>query len=471
MSVRTRFAPSPTGKLHLGNARTAVLNWLVARHSGGEFVLRFEDTDTGRNVKEAEAGILADLDWLGLNRDEGPAAGGPYGPYRQSDRLGLYEAAADKLLAESRAYRCYCTAAELEERRQTARSGGHASGYDGRCRALSSAEENAFRDDGRVPSIRFLVEDEDVAFDDLVKGTVSFRGSDFGDFVISRPDGLPTYNFAVVVDDSHMRISHVIRAVGHLANTPKQVLLYRALGEKAPSFAHIPTVLSPDGGKLSKREGARPVADYRTEGYSADGVLNYLSLLSWSSPSGDEILSRKRLIAEIDLGRTGVADPTLDPEKLRWMSGQHLRALPSQALAEQMAETAVARSLNLSRDDLTRAAEMLADRITTLHEAEAELEDLFGDPGELDEPPSSGVEIDADVCRRTAEAWAEQRDWSPVSLKADILSAGQELSVKGKGLFQPLRLALIGQANGPDVADLAYVLGRERCLERLHSAS
>jgi glutamyl-tRNA synthetase len=374
-------------------------------------------------------------------------------------------------LAEGQAYRCYCTAAELGERRQTARSEGLASGYDGRCRTLSAAEKNAFRDAGRVPSIRFLVEDEDIAFEDVVKGTVSFRGSDFGDFVISRPDGLPTYNFAVVVDDSHMRISHVIRAVGHLANTPKQILLYRALGEKTPSFAHIPTVLGPDGGKLSKREGARPVEEYRRDGYSADGVLNYLSLLSWSSPSGHEILSRERLIAEMDLSRTGVADPTLDPEKLRWMSGQHLRALPPQTLADRMAELTGALRLNLSREDLTRAAEMLADRITTLREAEAELEDLFREPCARDEPLSVDGETSADVCRRTAQAWAEQGNWSPVPLKADIMSVGHELAVKGKGLFQPLRLALIGQANGPDVADLAYVLGRERCLERLQSAS
>ncbi len=438
-------------------------------------MLRFEDTDTDRNVDEAEAGILTDLDWLGLDRDEGPVAGGSYGPYRQSDRLGLYADAADKLLADGRAYRCYCTAEELEERRRTGRLEGLAAGYDGRCRALSAAEENAFRRDGRIPSIRFRVEDEDIRFDDLVKGAVSFRGSDFGDFVISRPDGLPTYNFAVVVDDSHMRISHVIRAVGHLANTPKQILLYQALGANAPLFAHIPTVLGPDGGKLSKRAGARPVAEYREEGYSPDGVLNYLSLLSWSSPSGDEILSRERLIAEMDLERTGVADPTLDPAKLRWMSGQHLRALAPEELAYRMAESGVARRLNLSREDLTRAAEMLADRITTLSEADDELADLFSEPDAL---PSAGIETDrssgdtgAEVCRRTAGAWAQQEDWSAASLKADIMSVGQQVSEKGKGLFQPLRLALIGAAHGPDVADLAYVLGRERCLQRLQQRS
>ena len=293
--VRTRFAPSPTGELHAGNVRIAVLNWLVARHHHGDFILRIEDTDADRTVAEAEARIMEDLRWLGLDWDEGPDIGGPHAPYRQSERLDRYDQRARELLDAGAAYRCFCTPEALQQAREAARAAGRSPRYPGTCRALSE-EEAARRAGTEEHTLRLRTPDEgEVAVDDVIRGRVTFDASEIGDFVIRRSDGLPTYNFAVVVDDAAMAVSHVIRGAGHLSNTPHQLLVYRALGEPSPTFAHAPTVLGPEGGKLSKRTGARPLRTLREEGLHPDGVVNYLSLLGWSSPSEDEVLTRARL--------------------------------------------------------------------------------------------------------------------------------------------------------------------------------
>ncbi len=336
--IRTRFAPSPTGSLHVGNARIAVLNWLVARQAGGRFVLRIEDTDVERNVPGAEAEIMRDLLWLGLDWDEGPrpdgSETGDFGPYRQSERAALYHRAADRLLADGAAYPCYCTPEELEARRDARLAAGGDAHYDRRCRDLDADARARLEAEGRQPALRFRVPDRsgDVIVHDVVRGDVAVSTADVGDFVIVRSDGRPTYNFAVVVDDASMEITHVIRGAGHLSNTPRQVLLFEALGHDVPVFAHVPTVLGPDRQKLSKRHGARPLADYRREGYHPDAMVNYLSLLSWSSPSGDEVLDRRRLIDEISLDRIRPVDPVFDPAKLRWLSARHIEAMPLDAL-------------------------------------------------------------------------------------------------------------------------------------------
>ncbi|MBI4410264.1 MAG: glutamate--tRNA ligase, partial [Gemmatimonadetes bacterium] len=320
--VRTRFAPSPTGSLHLGNARVAVLNWLFARHERGQFILRIEDTDVERTVASAEAEILDDLCWLGLDWDEGPgiegpAEQGPFGPYRQSERGSLYRAQAERLVESGRAFRCYCSDEELEAKRRAALARGEKPHYDGTCRRLSAAQAAQRERAGRRPAVRFHVPPEgEVVVRDVVRGEVRFAADEIGDFIILRSDGAPTYNFAVVVDDVLMEISHVIRGVGHLSNTPRQVLLYQALGRPAPVFAHVPQVLGPDRQKLSKRHGATSLAEYRRLGYHPDALVNYLSLLSWSSPSGEEFLVRERLLNEISLERIGSADVVFDPGKL-----------------------------------------------------------------------------------------------------------------------------------------------------------
>ncbi|MFO7893520.1 MAG: glutamate--tRNA ligase [Longimicrobiales bacterium] len=298
--VRTRFAPSPTGELHAGNARIAVLNWLIARHHGGAFVLRIEDTDAERNVAGAETAILADLRWLGLDWDEGPDTGGPHAPYRQSERLDLYARRARELLDAEAAYRCFCSPETLQDAREEALKAGHNLRYPGTCRRLDPDEAGRRAEAGEPHTLRLRTPVEgEVAVQDIIRGRVAFDPAEIGDFVILRSDGLPTYNFAVVVDDAAMEISHVIRGVGHLSNTPHQILLYDALGEAAPAFAHAPTVLGPEGGKLSKRSGARPLRALREEGLHPDAVVNYLSLLGWSrartsSPVGLDHPRRER---------------------------------------------------------------------------------------------------------------------------------------------------------------------------------
>src|SRR5690606_5050960 len=338
-TVRTRFAPSPSGSLHVGNARTAVLNWLFARHHGGAFILRVEDTDRERTVPGAEAAILEDLRWLGLEWDEGPGVEGPdeegpYAPYRQSERGPIYREHADRLLEAGLAYPCFCTPEELGQKRLAAIARGEPARYDGACLRLTRAEIARYEREGRRPAIRFRTPVEgEVVIHDAVRGVVRVASAEIGDFIILRPDGVATYNFAVVVDDALMRITHVIRGVGHLSNTPRQAVLFDALGFERPIFAHTPTVLGPDRQKLSKRHGAKPLADYRREGYHPDALVNYLSLLGWSSPSGEEFLTRDRLINEISLDRIGAADVVFDPVKLRWLSSKHIERLPLSELA------------------------------------------------------------------------------------------------------------------------------------------
>lgn len=471
-AVRTRFAPSPTGELHLGNARTAILNWLFARHHGGAFVLRFEDTDVTRNVAGAEATILESLDWLGLDRDEDPARGGPYGPYRQSERYAIYREHALGLVGKGLVFPCYCTDDELAERRAAAVAAGAPPGRDDRCRTLTDAAAADLAAGGRVPALRLRVESGPVAFRDRVKGHLAIDGDDLGDMVLLRADGRPTYNFAVVVDDILMRISHVIRGVGHLSNTPKQVLLYRALGVEQPEFIHIPTVLAEGGGKLSKRAGAEGLLSYRAEGYHPDAVVNYLSLLSWSAASGEEFFRIPDLIAQIDLDRIGATDAVLDLEKMRWLSGQHVRAESPQQMANRLVPYVEPAGLELEAADLQRSAEVIGHRIELLTEAAGEIVGLFREP-EPDTPdaapvlsaPEAGLALE--VAR---DAWMTST-WERRVLKQLLVAAGEAAGVRGRSLFQPVRVALTGRLRGPELGDVAYALGRERVLGRLETAS
>ena len=335
--MRVRFAPSPTGRLHVGNARTALFNWLLARGSGATFILRIEDTDTERSTRESENAIVRDLRWLGLEWDEGPEIGGSRGPYRQSERLHLYQSYAKELMSTSRAYYCFCSADQLEADRQEAVAAGRPARYAGTCRRLLTEEVHARLAAGQRAAIRFKVpDDQEVVFTDLVRGEVRFHTDVIGDLIILRADGYPAYNFAVVVDDALMEVTHVIRGEDHISNTPRQLLLYEALGFTPPAFAHLALVMGPDHSPLSKRHGATSVAEFRARGYLPEALVNYLALLGWSPRGGDgnELMPAHELARRFSLDRVGHSAAVFDEEKLAWVNRHYLKTADPIRLAE-----------------------------------------------------------------------------------------------------------------------------------------
>jgi len=470
MRVRTRFAPSPTGRLHLGNVRAAVFNWLFARRHGGAFVLRIEDTDVERNVEGGEGGILEDLRWLGLQWDEGPDIGGPYAPYRQSERARLHHRAVEALVEAGRAYPCYCTEEELEADAETGKEGREVKRYSGRCRHLSAAERTTYAAaSDRPPAIRFAVPEglHTVNIEDEVFGPISFPTSDIDDFIIRRSDGRVTYNFAVVADDVDMEITHVIRGVGHLSNTPKQALLFDAMDRPRPVFAHLPTVLGQDGRKLSKRAGSAGVAELRARGYPADAVVNYLSLLGWSHPDGREVLDRGELIEAISLDRVGRADTQMDPDKLAWIAQQHVAAEDAAALAAHVAPF-------LDRDRFPAAAERLEAVVDALHtrlgtygDINAQLPVLYPEDADAVRAELASNAEALRVLDAVAASLAEVEPWDAETLGRAVREAGAAVGTRGADLFHPVRRALIASEKGPDLGKILAAIGRNEALRRI----
>jgi len=475
MSVRVRFAPSPTGWLHVGGARTAYFNWLFAKKHGGAFVIRIEDTDVERSSSESETGVLDDLRWLGLEWDEGPDKGGPYGPYRQSERLALYRERADQLMAAHLAYPCLCTDAELEERRAAALAAGRPPQYDGHCRNLTDAQRDAMRAEGRPESVRFLVPPDDWVLNDLVRGEVRFPAGMVGDFVILRSSGLPTYNFACVVDDAGMKISHVIRAEEHLPNTVRQLMLYRALGEEKPAFAHVPLILNSDRTKMSKRSGEAAVAvgDWRTAGYLPDALLSYLALLGFHPGDDREILSRAELIEAFTLDRVGKSGAVFDPDKLKWVNAHYLHQASGEELLKLGAGFLPQGLLGVSESRLIRILEGVRKNLSTL--ADIAYESAIFLP---DNPPceAEAAAVLADV-KAQEVCWALSDELEKLDLldadsfKSAMKTIGSRLSVTGKSLFQPVRVALTGRLHGPELPLIADLLGKSTCIGRLIAAS
>ncbi len=466
--VRTRFAPSPTGELHAGNVRIAVLNWAIARHHGGEFVVRIEDTDLARNVGEAEHGILEDLRWLGLDWDEGPDRGGPYAPYRQTERMGLYVAAADRLLDEGSAYRCFCSAETLEAERQAALEAGASPRYPGTCRALDPRESAARAAGGEPHVLRLRTPDQgEIVVEDVIRGTVRFDAREIGDFVLVRSDGLPTYNFAVVVDDADMAISHVIRGAGHLSNTPHQLLVYGALRAEPPVFAHAPTVLGPDRTKLSKRSGARPLRELRDQGYHPDGVFNYLSLLGWSSPSEEEILTPERIVEEVTLDRVNAGDVVFDPAKMAWLSARHIDRMSLGELAEATRPyVAASPYAPLLEQDYPLALEAVRSHLSAFSEITEHLAPFMGPPRGAAAPDSG----EARVLEAVRASLAGLEAWDPESIQAALKEGGKVAGAGGKALYAPVRQVLTGEEHGPPLKAVLAVQGRDRVLRLLGSA-
>lgn len=470
MSVRTRFAPSPTGRLHLGNVRTAAFNWLFGRGRGGAFVLRIEDTDVERNVPGGEAAIAEDLRWLGLDWDEGPGVGGPHAPYRQSERAARYAEAVELLLARGRAYPCYCT--DEEATGEDRGDGTPARRYPGRCRSLSAEQREELEGQGRTPAIRFAVPEGATLFDvhDEIYGDISFPANDIDDFIIRRADGRPTYNFAVVVDDLDMAITHVIRGAGHLSNTPKQALLFDAFERPRPTFAHLPTILAPDGGKLSKRSGAKAVSELRAEGYPPDAVLNYLSLLGWSHPEEREVLTREELLASMSLERVGRSDARVDPEKLRWISAQHLAREDLPTLTAHVRPFVDAGRFVQALERLDAAVDAIRSRLSTYADVNEHLGVLF--PPESPELAASRKSLARDpvshaVIQSVRAHLAELDTWEAEALGVAVRRAGAEADARGAALFHPVRIALIGIEKGPDLGKLLAGLGRKEALRRI----
>lgn len=461
--MRLRFAPSPTGLLHVGNARTALFNWLLARGQGGTLILRIEDTDAERSTAASEAGILEDLKWLGLDWDEGPVVGGAHGPYRQSERLDLYRSYASELIDSGQAYYCFCRQEQLEQDRRTALEAGRPPKYVGRCRAQSLADARARMQNGEGAVVRFRVpdEDRDVAFQDVVRGTVRFNTSVIGDPVLVRSDGHPAYNFAVVVDDALMQITHVIRGEDHISNTPRQVLLYDALGFQPPVFAHLALVLGPDHTPLSKRHGATSVSEFRTRGYLPEALVNYLALLGWSPGGGDELLPIEELARRFSLDHVGHSAAVFDQEKLAWANRHYVRLADPGRLADLalpcfIRAGHVLRDTPVAREYVRALMPMLTGSVDRVEQMPDRVRMIFAfDPETALTHEVVRAELDDPAARRVVAAWAEELASAPRLDRERFRAAAARVKLatglKGRELFHPIRVSLTCEADGPEL--------------------
>jgi glutamyl-tRNA synthetase len=467
--VRVRFAPSPTGHLHVGGARTALFNWLFSRHHGGRFLLRIEDTDQARSKQEFAEAIYEGLRWLGLDWDESPL--------HQSSRLDEYRRGAGKLLQQGRAYLCYCNPDELAAAREATLEAGKPSRYERRCLELSQGEREKRLQEGLTPAVRFMVPEGTTAFDDLVFGHVEINNEEVEDFVVARGDGMPTYQLAVVVDDMHMSISHVIRGADHISNTPKQLMLYEALGGEVPRFAHLPLILGKDKKRLSKRHGAVSLLEYRDAGYRPEAVLNFLALLGWSPGDDTELMTAEELIERFDLAGVGKRDAVFDLEKLDWMNGNYIRQSSDDDLLRHVRpfwERAGIDIADIPEERLRKTIAMLRVRAEKLPDFVAPSRYLLTDDYETDGEAVEKHLADAEARRRLgalADRLEILEDWSVAAIEKVLRGLAGELQIKAKLLIHPTRVALTGTTAGPGLFDIMEVLARERTVSRLRTAA
>lgn len=478
--VRVRFAPAPTGSLHVGGARTALFNYLFARGHDGAFVLRSEDTDLARSSLESERIIEDDLHWLGLDWDEGVARGGPYGPYRQTERRDRYGLAAARLLEIEAAYPCYCTPEELDADRAAAEAHGQAPKYSGRCRELTQAQRAAFDAEGRKPAIRFRMPERDVYVEDLVRGSVHFPAGSIGDFVIVKSDGNAAYNFAAVIDDSEMAITHVIRGDEHLPNTPRQVSLYEALELPLPLFAHVSMILAPDHQKLSKRHGATALREYREQGFLAPALVNYLALLGWSPGDDREFFTLDELTRAFSIDRVSKSPAVFDHAKLRWFNAHYIRSLPPGERADLFVAWAerdprIAQAPEL-RDPQwrERLAAAIGDHVEILTDVAPAVDDLLRDDVTLGDAArdvlkqTSARSLLTDLASTARDSSSDA--FAAATSRDGLNELGRRHGVKGKALFQPIRLAVTGTEHGIELPLLLPLLGPARVASRITSA-
>ncbi|MGI8387097.1 glutamate--tRNA ligase [Robertmurraya sp. P23] len=480
-TVRVRYAPSPTGHLHIGNARTALFNYLFARHQGGKFIIRIEDTDKKRNIAGGEESQLKYLKWLGIDWDESVDVGGSYGPYRQSERNDLYEVYYKQLLEEGKAYKCYCTEEELEAERNEQAEKGEMGGYSGKCRHLTSDQREALEKEGRQPSVRFLVPSGKVfSFNDMVKGDVSFEADGIGgDFVIVKKDGTPTYNFAVAVDDHLMEITHVLRGDDHISNTPKQMMIYEALGWETPVFGHMTLIVNESRKKLSKRDESiiQFIEQYEELGYLPEALFNFITLLGWSPSGEEEIFSKEELISIFEANRLSKSPALFDKQKLTWMNNQYMKkqevdvvyelALPHLQKAGLVSEAMTPEEIEwtknlvaLYQDQLSYGAEIV------------ELSELFFKE-ELELEEEAKAVLQEEGVKEVLSTFASEIEKLP-SLQAEDVQATLKVvqkatGQKGKKLFMPVRVAATGQTHGPDLPKAIALIGKEKILQRIVS--
>lgn len=472
--VRVRFAPSPTGFLHLGNARTALFNWLFSRHSGGTFILRIEDTDIARSDARYTGEIMEDLRWLGIDWDEGPDIGGPYGPYIQSERLELYRKLSEELRRRGKAYPCYCTPEDLAARRKAARARGKAPRYDNRCRTLSEKERESFEAEGRPAALRFIVPDKTIAVDDLVRERCEFDLSLFGDVVIMKPDGTPSFHFAVVADDGLMKITHVIRGEDHLTNTPLHILLFEALGYEPPLFAHLPLIKGEDQGILSKRLGDFSINNFRKLGYLPEALVNYMLLLGWSHGEKKEKYTIDEAVKRFDIHNVSRASASFDSRKLDWLAGQYMRDKELDALTElavpylQDAALLSAEEDRIDYDRTKRILDAVRPGLHCLSQMAKEADFFFKRPIiDRDTTASLSTEDAQRIISKSIGHLGGHKPFSPEEFKGLRTAISRDLNVTARAVMMTLRLALTGRPHGPELYSIISILGVEECRERL----
>lgn len=476
--VRVRYAPSPTGYLHIGNARAALFNYLYARHYGGDFIIRIEDTDKARNVETGESSQLEYLKWLGIDWDEGIDKDGGYGPYRQSERQHIYEPYIQKLLDEDKAYRCYMTSEELEEEREAQIARGEMPRYGGKHAHLTPEEEEALIAEGREPAIRIRVpQDKTYAFNDIVKDEVSFESNGFGDWVIVKKDGVPTYNFAVVIDDYEMEITHVLRGDDHISNTPKQLMVYEALGITPPEFGHTALIVNEKKKKLSKRDASiiQFIEQYKDLGYLPEAMFNFIALLGWSPEGEEEIFTKEEFIESFDEHRLSKAPAFFDNQKLMWINNQYMKEKDAETVFEMALPFLVNEGLvNTSpgEEELMWAKKLVAlyqPQMSYAGEIVELSEQFFNETIEFDEAAMGVVNDEhiSELMTALHEEFSSIEAFTPENIKKSIKNVQKATGYKGKKLFMPIRVAVTGETKGPELPDAISLIGKEKTLERI----
>ena len=482
--VRVRIAPSPSGNLHVGTARTALFNYLFAKKNNGKFILRIEDTDAERTSQEYIDNIFDSLKALGLNWDEGPDVGGEYGPYTQSERFDIYPIYAQKLIDAGFAYECYCTPEELEAEKEEATANKKPYVYSKKCENLTAEEKAALAAEGRKPAIRFNISKaqkafhstSELVFDDLVKGELKVNTDLLGDFVIMKSNGTPTYNFAVVVDDLLMKISHIIRGEDHISNTFKQILIYEALGAEVPRFGHLGMILAPDRSKLSKRHGATAVSEFVENGYLTEALINFVALLGWAPSDGSEIKPVDEIAADFRIGEISSSNSIFEYDKLRWMNGHYIKALSIEELKSKLLPYLRQYDLTqLTDEQFTRMVEITREPLVLLSDITDAVPYFFGDTVEV-EPEVKAEVLDIDVSQQVLKSFAEQaKEWEfdeeVLHEKLEIFRGEfKEKGIKPKQTMWAIRAAVTGRTKGADMTATLAILGRDKVLSRVKAA-